>query len=267
VFVLVIVLALAGGLLTIPRARSGQRLLFRASRGGQRAIVKALVALGSPVNARDENGGTALFYAAANGHSETVRSLLALGADATAADNQGNTALCSALDTATPNDGIVELLATNGALAKQAQHGSPLFCIEHSASSVPYIELLLKLGVDADASGSDSYAPLMKFAYDGNPGAVAALIQHGAMVNRAAKDGRTALSEAVVQGNDTVVEILLKSGADRTVRVEGLTLPDVAKNKKARFQEVSNQTMIRRYDRILQMLTATEIGSAKPWAE
>jgi ankyrin repeat protein len=94
----------------------------------------------------------------------------------------------------------------------------------------------------------------MKFAYDDNPEAVVALIQHGATVNKAAADGRTALSEAVAQGSDLVVQVLLKAGADPAVRIKGLILMDVAKNKKASFQEVSNQMMISRYDRILEML-------------
>lgn len=238
----------------IARLSLGRTLLFRAARGGHSLLVKALVVLGSSVGARDESGGTALFYAAANGHARTVRTLLALGSDATAADKHGNTALCSALNNAVPNEETVELLAGHGALAKQARSGNPLFCIEHSASSESFVKLLMKLGVDPNAVESGSYTPLMKFAYDGNVEVVGALLQYGATVNIATADGKTALSEAVAQGNDAVVEVLLKAGADPAIRANGLTLADVAIRKKAAFQAVNNQTMVSRYDRIVQLL-------------
>lgn len=60
---------------------------------GDLARVKALIAAGSNVNAKDEKGVTPLMAASLLGHIEVVRALLAAKADVNAKDDEGTTAL------------------------------------------------------------------------------------------------------------------------------------------------------------------------------
>ena len=59
-------------------------------------MVKALLAQGADINARENDGGTALIVATWLGHTDTVQVLLAQGADVDAKDNRGGTALMAA---------------------------------------------------------------------------------------------------------------------------------------------------------------------------
>ncbi len=71
--------------------------LIEAVRHGYAPIVRAYLAKGAQVDARDErNGGTALIWAAAGKSPEVVRLLLDMGADVDARDRGGMTALAIA---------------------------------------------------------------------------------------------------------------------------------------------------------------------------
>ena len=240
---------------SVAKSALGRNLLIRAATHGNTAVVRFLCAFGVAVNGNDENGGTALFYAATNGHTDAVRALLRHGADATVTDKQGNTALCYALDTAIPNKEIIKELARNGALAKQLSHSNPLMCIEHSASSAFYIELLTGLGISVNAPAGD-YSPLMKFSYDGNVEAVDLILRSGAQVNAATAEGKTALGEAALQGNPDVVGMLLKQGAAPATTKSGDTLATLVERRVAEYERV-NPTMAARYQRVLQLLMGT----------
>ncbi len=80
---------------TLPLGEA-ERYLLEAARAGDEALVRGLVAAGTPVEARDERGFTPLILAAYHGHAETVEALLQLGADACRGDSRGNTALMGA---------------------------------------------------------------------------------------------------------------------------------------------------------------------------
>jgi ankyrin repeat protein len=64
-----------------------------ASRRGHPEVVEALLAKGAEVNVKNEDGRTALMSASSAGKAEVVQLLLAKGADVNAKDNWGNTAL------------------------------------------------------------------------------------------------------------------------------------------------------------------------------
>ena len=55
-------------------------------------MVRALIAGGARVNARDADGNTALMTAAFKGHDDVVEALLAAGAEPRLADKQGRVA-------------------------------------------------------------------------------------------------------------------------------------------------------------------------------
>ena len=70
--------------------------LINAAGRGELAIVEALLAKGTDVQARDNHGRTALMLASLNGHLVVVQALLAKGADVQAKSTNGNTALMAA---------------------------------------------------------------------------------------------------------------------------------------------------------------------------
>lgn len=72
-----------------PVARAGSSLedrLWDASRNGDAAAIRALIAEGADVNSKNAYGATALFFAARHGHLEAVRALLDAGADPSTGD-------------------------------------------------------------------------------------------------------------------------------------------------------------------------------------
>ena len=96
-----------------------------------------------------------------------------------------------------PSPSLIERLLAKGASLGLRNTRNPLLCIEHSATSQAFVDVLLRHGVDPNASDSEGYTPLMKFAYEGNEGAVQKLLSNGAQVNFRSANGRTALEEAV----------------------------------------------------------------------
>ncbi len=91
----------------------GESDLITASRAGHTERVKALLASGADVNAKDKDGVPAFMVAAMNGHTETVKALMAAGADVNAKDNNGDTALMVAEKKG--HSYIVQLLKRAGA--------------------------------------------------------------------------------------------------------------------------------------------------------
>ena len=107
----VVIMILAG---TSP-ALSGA--LHMAAQEGHTEIVKALLAAGAAVNAKDQEGRTALDLAAQEGHTETVKALLAADAAVNTKDDLfGSTAL--ELAAAEGHTGIVRLLKAAGGVRR-----------------------------------------------------------------------------------------------------------------------------------------------------
>ena len=96
---LFLVLLLAPLLLTRTGCSGPQDIsqaLLEAAKKGDTATVKALLAEGAYVDARDGEGCTALMKAVFSGNNDTVRALLEAGADVNAKHKWGGTAMVSA---------------------------------------------------------------------------------------------------------------------------------------------------------------------------
>ncbi len=87
--------------------------LLEAAKKGDTATVKALLAEGASVDARDREGCTALMKAVFSGNNDTVRALLEAGADVNAKHKWGGTALVSAQ--VMGQTALVEILQKAGA--------------------------------------------------------------------------------------------------------------------------------------------------------
>ena len=86
--------------------------IHEAAKEGDLAKVKSLIAEGSDVNVRDENGFTPLHFAAYRGYKDVAELLILKGANVNAVDKWGGTPLHSA-DQAGHKE-IVELLIKHG---------------------------------------------------------------------------------------------------------------------------------------------------------
>jgi len=89
------------------------RNLIEAVKKGCPAVVRAFLAKGADVNARDEQGGTALHWAVKRRVPECARQLIAAGADLAATDRSGLTALGLARAKNLPE--LAQLLSQAGA--------------------------------------------------------------------------------------------------------------------------------------------------------
>ncbi len=86
---------------------------FQAARAGDVERLRALLARGAKVDARDGNDDTALTWAAAGGHQDAARALLEAGADPDVRQYEGATALMLAADRG--HLGVVEALVEHRA--------------------------------------------------------------------------------------------------------------------------------------------------------
>jgi ankyrin repeat protein len=169
------------------KANNDVTALMVASQFGNGEVVKALLAGGADVNAKEDNeGGTALMLASAKGHGKIVKTLLDNGADVNAKDNNGRTALM-----------------------KASQNGQG-----------EIVKVMLARGVDVNAKANNGGTALMWASWNGRGNIVMALLAGGADVNAKDNIGTTALVGASREGHSKVVKILKKSGA--TLAVEPL---------------------------------------------
>ena len=87
------------------------------------------------------------------------------------------------------------------------------------------------------------WPPLVKAAFNGNVGIVAALLSSGANVNQANHDGWFPLHYAAYLGHDGVVALLLDNGADLYLaNNDGQKPIDVAKDQKIKDMLIAHTT-------------------------
>lgn len=101
------------------------------------------------------------------------------------------------------------------------------------AHQLTIAELLISRGADPNIPGRHGYTALHSAAWDGDLPAVRLLVEANADVNAVDRSyGYTPLAYAVERGHKAVVDILLSSGADASVRVrDGLSILEIAKTK------------------------------------
>lgn len=172
-------------------AGSGEARLVEAARMQDAQAVRALLEQNVDVNARSADGSTALLWAAHWNDTETADLLLRAGADANAANDFRMTPLSQA-------------------------------CTNASAEMV---RLLLKSGANPNTAIATGETPLMTCARTGNPDAVRLLIEYGAQVNaREPSQNQTALMWAIAERHADVTKALIEAGADlRAATKQGFT--------------------------------------------
>ena len=186
--------------------------LHHAASAEASETVTMLLDAGSDVQARDSNGDSPLLLAAKWGfrrNPEVLEILLGAGADVNDRNERGETVLRSAIRS--PADRVAGIVRRLVDLGADATEPHLLWMAAVEGDNPELIEVLLAAGADPNpASGS---SPLHGAARLGGPGAIAALVAGGAVVDARDSRGATPLHEAV-EWKTPGAAALLEAGAD-----------------------------------------------------
>ena len=179
----------------------GQTALMYASQEGQEAVVKLLIAKTKDIDKGDKHGVTALMHASEKGHKVVATLLIKATKDINATDKAGQTALMYACSDF--HEGVVKTLIANGADVN----------IENKAKDTA---LLI---VCRDYFDQCAWAKGIFSSKNVHERIAKRLIEKGADVNATRKtDGETVLMCASITSSDTLIELLIKKGADINAR-------------------------------------------------
>lgn len=181
--------------------------LIKAAQGGSEAIIMALVKAGADVNAADMSGKTPLHHLMMSGDMETVTLLINSGANVNAADNSGLTPVFFVPLTG-KSRAKVELLISRGAEIN-IKDGEGTSLLQHTVimEDPEMLEVLKSHDVRVD----DIFDAVIM----GNVEAVEKLIdEKPEVLNSQNPAGFTPLHFAAMTGNKSMLDMLLKKGAD-----------------------------------------------------
>jgi hypothetical protein len=205
------------GPLQAQQANENERDMIAAAERGELLVVKQLLTGGARIDARDQRGRTALLAATQRNRVEAARFLIQEGADVNAKDFiQDSPYLYAAAE------GRVEILKMTlgaGADLKDTNRyrGTGLIPAAHHGH-VEAVKLLLATAIDKDHVNNLGWTALLEAVILGDGGAahteiVRLLVEAGASVNIADRDGVTPLAHAKKSGYSGMVRILSAAGA------------------------------------------------------
>ena len=211
--------------------------IHEAAKKGSLEKVKAFLANGEKIDAKDKHGLTPLYLAACKGHKDVCEYLISQGADVNAGGEFGFFPLGGIISTQTEGGvEIFKLLVDHGADYNKDFGGYPLLhqavysCNHESVRNIA--EFLISKGVDINAKGYQDRTPLHMV---GCTEICDLLILKGADIKARDKNGRTPLFEACssIRSKKKICELLLSKGVDVNARDnQGLTpLHQALKNK------------------------------------
>ncbi|KAF7914964.1 hypothetical protein EAE99_010385 [Botrytis elliptica] len=189
--------------------------LMQGSRTGCLDMVKLLLKKGAKVDYRGQNNRTPLMIAALHGHKDVVELLLENDAEVNCVDFSDETPLVNAA--AGGNMSILSLLLGKGAKfdCKEKGFASALFSNSRYGGE-EMVEFLLQNGMDPNLRhsmpGYQGWTPLFHAASNGHKTIVELLLKNGAEIDAKCDSGLTPLYEAGSQGHMTVVKLLLEKG-------------------------------------------------------
>ncbi len=188
--------------------------LHSAARCGRVRNMEILLAHGAKLEAKGFERETALTVAATEGHQPAVRFLLERGANVHAQDGSGETALDAAAISQQPD--IVRLLLEYGSRQAPAAEAD-WFRLAQSAINgrEEEFEAVLATGHALNVRDTAGHTVLLLAAEMGFTDACARLLNHGADQRIASQYGHTPLSEALRNGHEAVIRLLLTQEAGR----------------------------------------------------
>jgi ankyrin repeat protein len=192
--------------------------LFAAADRGDAAQIQVLIEQGEKPDVRDAHGRTPLHVAAYGGHHEAMRALVDAGADPNALENDRYDIITIA---AVANDvPTLKVALSLGASAKNITSrydGTALIAAAHLGHA-EVVRLLILSEAPLDHVNNLGWTALIESIVLGDGGVrhtetLKALVEAGADVNLADRDGQTPLSLARSRGYEEMVSILQRAGA------------------------------------------------------
>jgi uncharacterized protein len=223
---LVLILVLLGGSRTAAEAqvgpsaaeRSAYRGLLAAAARGEADRIPALVAAGERPDVRDAHGRTPLHVAAYGGHRATMRTLVAAGADPNALENDRYDIVTIA---AVANDAptLEAALAIGGSARNVTSRydGTALIAAAHLGHA-GVVRILIRAGAPLDHVNNLGWTALIESIVLGDGGSrhtdtLKALVEAGASVTLADRNGQTPLALAQARGYGAMIRLLQQGGA------------------------------------------------------
>jgi ankyrin repeat protein len=192
-------------------------LIGAASRGDTPGVL-ALLQRGASINAQDERGRTAIMAATYGNHVETVRALVQAGADVNIRDTMLNNPFLYA-----GAEGYLDILkiihAAGASTTLTNRFGGIAIIPASERGHTEVVEWLLKnTDINANHVNNLGWTALLEaiILSDGGPRQqqiVKLLIEHGADVDLADRDGVSPLRHARQRGYATIEQLLLAAGA------------------------------------------------------
>jgi ankyrin repeat protein len=201
-----------------PTDTSGYTGLLAAAASGDVVQIEALTARGEKPDSRDAHGRTPLHVAAYGGHHEAMRALVAAGANPNALEHDRYDIVTIA---AVANDlATLRVALTLGASARNVTSrydGTALIAAAHLGHA-EVVRTLIRARAPLDHVNNLGWTALIESIVLGDGGArhtgtLAALIEAGANLNLADRNGRTPLALAQERGYETMVTRLRQAGA------------------------------------------------------
>ncbi|KAK8925489.1 Ankyrin repeat domain-containing protein 50 [Metarhizium anisopliae] len=184
------------------------KLLEQAAIMGDLDIVKLLLDKGAKVDSKNVNGVTPLWLAVSHGHKAVVELFLKEGANIDTKNSNERTPLMAAAKYADAS--MVMFLLEKGAdiNSKDGNSRTPLWWASERPRAA-IMKLLLEKGAHVDPQDdNEGKTPLILVVIEGDESLVSLLLQNGASCTIKDKDGRTPLSWAKKYGYETIVQML-----------------------------------------------------------
>ena len=194
--------------------------LIRAAEAGDTPAVQRLLKEGADINGRDAQGRTPVMAATHGNRVETVRALIQAGADINIRDNRLDNPFLYA-----GAEGLLEILrltidAKADTKLTNRFGGTALIPAAERGHVEIVNELLTRTDVNVNHVNNLGWTALLEAIVLSNGGErhqriVQLLVDHGANINIADKDGVTPLKHAQARGFKEIERILLKAAAGR----------------------------------------------------
>jgi ankyrin repeat protein len=272
---------LANGAEVNTKDAEGSSPLHVAAARGQTEVVESLLDRGAQVNAHTLDGWTPLHQACKLGHVVSAKLLLARGAAINGSTDEGWTALHAAVANRHPE--VVELLLAHGAdVRAEGRHDPGWLLLATARGDADVIRQGLNDAVEAHIKGEDgltalrgtmkgrgNYDTILHWAsFAGNASIVDQLLRRGADANARNEDDVAPLHYAAAEGHADTVELLLAFHANVNAKdKEGWTpLAFAARpaTSDSLFPEFVDVAAITRQQEVVQMLQREGAESSVP---